>query len=588
MATLDQKHSPAGTLYSLNTRSPYFKDQPQSPHIIFYIFAYFLLVGYFYSFAHYGLNLWDEGGYAYGAWRTWNGQTAMKDFNPIGYLPGRYVFGALLFQGFGVDLQSLRLGMVALTPLMVLLVFAIARRLMSTEFALLAAGMMLSAPSMYYNRFFPLFCVLNLFCLIKCIERPGATWRTILTAMILLTLPFKPEVALFSSLVSGVILGRYSFNPTPRKAGPAPRGLVWLSTGLLGLAGLGLLIYLVKYEVPQKFFEIVITTHEVWGNPMPSLFPLSEIWNTDGGHLMFERILFYLPLLVYTVIFGFWWVADFSNKRKEAAVLGAVLGFGVCAFGLVIWRAGFDNLLRTLPPFYILICFLLNWARVRLQKDAPVFHFKKTPFWDGRTLAIRALTLLLPLAFIFEMNIHHGFYAGSVGARLQGRTPLQTERINVLTNPTEAQWVTEVVDIIQRFSKKGDRVLALPLNPIFYFLSDRENSIVHDWILPGMLDQKDQEDVLVQLAEHPPQVVVFSDIPIDGREDRRFSNYAPVIYNYLQEHYALYQTIGLFDILLPRAEPKPSTPPIGPWEIAENEPVSVFLKNSEDPPPDPH
>ena len=47
-------------------------------------FIYLSLVAYLYSFSEYGLNVWDEGGYANGTLRTLNGEKAMEDFNPSG------------------------------------------------------------------------------------------------------------------------------------------------------------------------------------------------------------------------------------------------------------------------------------------------------------------------------------------------------------------------------------------------------------------------------------------------------------------------------------------------------------------------
>ena len=44
----------------------------------------------------------------------------------------------------------------------------------------------------------------------------------------------------------------------------------------------------------------------------------------------------------------------------------SILLIGICAYGLVLWRAGFDNLLRTLPPAYILFCYILYLTRGRL------------------------------------------------------------------------------------------------------------------------------------------------------------------------------------------------------------------------------
>ena len=132
---------------------------------------YAVLLAYFYSFVEYGFNIWDEGGFANGTLRTLHGEKALVDFNPNGYLPGRYWYGALFFKFFGIDILSLRLSVILFTPAMILMVYSIARKIMPPGFAFLAALFMLSAPGMYYNRFYPFLCILNIFCLLNVLER---------------------------------------------------------------------------------------------------------------------------------------------------------------------------------------------------------------------------------------------------------------------------------------------------------------------------------------------------------------------------------------------------------------------------------
>ena len=158
------------------------------------VLLYAALIGYFYSFSQYGFNIWDEGGFANGTLRTLNGQKALEDFNPNGYLPGRYIYGALFFKLFGVDIQTLRLSVVLLTPAMVFMVYAISRRIMPPGFAFLAALLMLSAPSMYYNRFFPFFTVLNLYCLLNVLEKKRIQDFLLLGGSVLLAGFFKFEI----------------------------------------------------------------------------------------------------------------------------------------------------------------------------------------------------------------------------------------------------------------------------------------------------------------------------------------------------------------------------------------------------------
>ena len=163
------------------------------------------------------------------------------------------------------------------------------------------------------------------------------------------------------------------------------------------------------------------------------------------------------------------------------------------------------------------------------------------------------------------MNTHHGFYAGSIGARgwvinkdvkavHPETTAIKLERMDVLTSPNEAKWISEVVKRISTYSKKGDPILALPLNPIFYFLTDRVNPTRYEWVLPGMLDEEKELEMVETLKAKPPKVVIYVDIAIDGKEERRLKNYAPHIYKYLVENYASQEMIGLFQILLPRTQ----------------------------------
>ncbi len=514
-----------------------------------YIFAYIALALYFYSYSRYGFNLWDEGGFAYGTWRTWNGQIAMKDFNPIGYLPGRYFFGSLMFKIFGVELQSLRIGMVLLTPFMVLGVFAIARRLMPLGFSLIATAMILSAPSMYYNRFFPIFCVLNLYFLIRCLEKPSRSSIVLLFSALIVSLLFKPEVSIISTLVSGIVLiPKMVIN---KKLKITRKLLPWL-IGFF-LAGAWNLYYWIQNDIFSKLFNIVISTHKVWGNPFPSIFPFVNQLNESGPHLMFEKLLFYLPPLIYLVTFGVLvyriWIKKNAHEN-ETSILISILGFGIGSFGLVIWRAGFDNLLRTLPAFYILVSYFLwkLWPKLPLTSLSTILKkISQIPFLYGS----RTILLLFPILFLYEMNVHHGFYAGSIGAIIKQPATINTERIKVYTNPIEARWTDQILRKVEQFSNPGDSILALPLNPIFYFLSHRENSINHDWILPGMLNESQQKDVIKQIQKNPPKLVILSNLPIDGKESRRFSNYASVVYQYLINNYSIYEKIGLFDLYLP-------------------------------------
>ncbi len=532
------------------------------------VLLYLALTGYFYSFSRYGFNVWDEGGFAYGTLRTLRGEQALVDFNPNGYLPGRYLYGALFFKLFGIDLASLRLAVLVLTPAMVLMGYGAARKIMPPGFALLAALALVSAPSMYYNRFFPFFSVLNLYLLLQALDRRRWKDWMFLGTGILVSGLFKFEVALYSLLIS-LAAALLLFLPWAREPSrPAPVGepggprstrlrwglpLLWLGGGLAAL-----IVYFLQHDLFGKVFHLVVEAHAAWGNPFPEVFPFFQVLEEVGLHGMVQRLLFYLPLWVYAgvgALLLFRGVRPGPKTVRDTLFPAVILAFGLAMYGLVIWRAGFDNLLRTLPPFYILFCYGLHLGREKLLR-LPAFSRAGAP--GGRPVprwAVNVLAVALPFLFYYEMNVHHGFYAGSIGARWQETAPLQRDRIDVMTHPVEARWIAEVVRHIQTHTQKGDPILALPLNPIFYFLTDRPNPTPYDWVLPGMLEKNQEQELVRRLRSRPPKMIIYVDIAIDGQEERRLSNYAPHLFRYIRDHYGLKAQVGMFQILLPKNPP---------------------------------
>ena len=535
----------------------------------FTLTLYVVLVSYFLSFSQYGFNIWDEGGYANGTLRTLNGDKALIDFNPNGYLPGRYWYGMLFFKIFGVEIQSLRVGVTLFTPCMILMVYSISRKIMSTGFSFLAALFMVSAPSMYYNRFYPFFVILVLYFLTKTIEKRNLASFIGLIIAIFLSSFFKIEVTLFSILISLVVLG-IMFLQNPQDFGIQVKNITRLSLKQIiylsvvgSIIGSLYLFYLGKDGYFSQVFKIVVDAHEVWGNPFPDLLPFFKLYEELGYHQIFERVLFYFPIWVYSLVALILLARFFSDQRITAynLYLFAIVSFGICAFGLVIWRAGFDNLLRTLPPFYILFCYLLYqiWEKVLLFQGA----LKNSIHARITRIPLSLLIVFFPLLFYIEMNTHHGFYAGSIGAKDWAinqkikaihpeTTRINLKKLDVWTNPNEAKWINEVVNRINLYSKKGDPILALPLNPIFYFLTDRVNPTRYEWVLPGMLSENEELKMVDTLRDNLPKLVVYIDIAIDGKDERRLKNYAPHLYKFLVDSYGFQEMIGLFQILLPK------------------------------------
>ena len=506
-------------------------------------------------FYKYGLNLWDEGALAYGALRFLNGEIPLVDFGFDGYPPGRYFLSAIFFKIFGINLLSIRKLFVILTSIMVILFYQISKNIMDKNFAIISTLLLLSAPSMYYNRLFPICVVINLFFISRYIASERKSGLALSVFVALLTLLFKTEIGAISLfiiilvLIFQIIVGykKHSFNFTELHF---THKILISTIAIFAVASIAVAITI---NLPVKIYKFVFEMFSLWGNPFPSLLP------TPGKAFpsfkeIFDLSLFYLPIMVYiaATILLLKRKFFFQHKtvlNKSNLQIFVILLFGIGTYVFVVWRAGFDYLLRVLPVFYILLCYFL-YLFSRKIVDSKTYRG-----WSGSKSAFKNFVLSIPVLFfpalfIVNLNFHHGFYAGSIGELRNNHVHINLNRADIFAQPFEAIWVEEIVSFIKRTTTEDEPIFALPLNPIWYFLSERKNPTAYDWILPQTIKILDEEQKIVnQLKRNIPKLIIYADIAIDGKEERRLSNYAPKVFEFILENYTLEKKVGPFQIL---------------------------------------
>src|SRR5207302_6145659 len=90
-----------------------------------------------------------------------------------------------------------------------------------------------------------------------------------------------------------------------------------------------------------------------------------------------------------------------------------------------------------------------------------------------------------------------------------------------------------VVDFIQRleaYVPPTRSILALPYQPMFYFLCERRNPTRWNYLWPGDQTARDYEHLIDEAEHDPPAVVLLS-------EQRELAAFAPAIVEYVQGHY---------------------------------------------------
>ncbi len=493
---------------------------------VVYILIFLFSLSYLLIFQNYGINLWDEGVLLNGSLRTLEGESVYIDFN--GYPPGRYLLGAILFKTFGINISVIRIGVAVMTAIAATMVYSVSLRLIPSYFlSIIPSILFLISPAVYYNRFYPIFTIFGIYVIFWYLEKENQSRSILLGGSAILSMFFKLEIGIGIIIISiAVMLFR-------KKIREFKYFFLILSMAVIFLAFYYLRMIDVYAFLYDSYFH-VFKIHGSWGNPFPNIFS-PELWRRFDIHEIFSVLLFYMPLSVY--FFTFITLLRTPNSELRT-LLVMTLFFGIYTYNLVIWRAGFDNLIRCLPPALILGGYLLYLFRIKLIE-----------LTDEKILSY-AIILILPLWFLYEMIFHSDFYTGSIGEMRKNHVRLSIERANnIYADPMEASWIKEITGYIRNNTKPEDTIFAVPFNPIWYFLADRKNSAYNEWILPGELKtNKEQLELIKQLKDRKPVFIINADIAIDNKEERRFSNYAPLIYNFITENYHIEKRIGFFQI----------------------------------------
>src|SRR4030042_4800278 len=155
----------------------------------------------------------------------------------------------------------------------------------------------------------------------------------------------------------------------------------------------------------------------------------------------------------------------------------------------IFMRYGFGYMARYAGPIYILIAVLASiWWKQGKHK---------------RVL----LCCFIMLVYMLNGIWNHGFEAGSAGILRKNMVPLPIPKAKIKCEQYEATFIKEIVSYVDQTVPENVPILALPYNPVWYFLADRPNITTYDWLLPGLLDTEKENQMIRQITINPPQLV---------------------------------------------------------------------------------
>jgi 4-amino-4-deoxy-L-arabinose transferase-like glycosyltransferase len=469
----------------------------------------------------------DEGLLAYGTVRVMDGQIPHRDFVSL-QPPLSYYTSAAVFKIFGTSLLSLRIFGLFLFLLLPLLIYAVGRNFMG-RIASFAAAAPVCVLGMPYMRFVP-FAVWQgiaasvaaaLFWIVAMLsKRPWLGFTAgCLTAS---SLFLRHDQAIYTGTALVVFTIALIFT------GEDFRNLrrvfiLWL----VGIAAVcvPLLIFWSKIgALPEMFRQLVIfpfaTYRKTSALPFPGLLAQKSFLDFATA------VLFYIPPIVQAIaaIYLVQSIVRRCFQVREAILIFLTVWSGLFYLQSLV-RSDLTHLLMTLPPFFLLAAFGWSMVRERIPRPANVI--------------VSSAVVLVVASFLWALR--------------PVVLPDMSEEKEILNLPrggvriAQAAVIGDFFHNLQQAVPADRAILALPYQPMFYFLSERRNPTRWNYLWPG--DQTEREhQVLIEQVEHdPPALVLLA-------EQREVARFAPIIVEYVRQQYIYTDSLGDIGIYVRRSD----------------------------------
>jgi hypothetical protein len=469
-----------------------------------------------------GIDWRDEGLLAYGAVRVMDGDIPHRDFVSL-QPPLSFYTTAGIFKLCGTSLASLRILGLSIFLVLPLLIYGVGRSFTGPilSFATAAPACILGLP---YVNFVPLavwqgitasLAAVLVFIPAALSRRQWLAFPAGLLTAVSLFLRHDQAVYTIISILALVIALSLVRHDSISRPNLKRASLFWLA----GIALLFIPAILVWWKIgalPEMSRQLILfplTTYRKTSSlPFPKFMAHKSVLETA------VMLLFYLPPFVQTLA-SLHLARSLVCRRfrvREAALV--FLGIWSALFYLqVMIRSDQTHLLMTLPPFFLLTAFC--WSIVR---DA-IAHYRKIDIILSTVFAILVVSFLWIVSSIALPDVTRA-----------------NERLTLDRGGVRVDGARAVVDFVQSFQAAVPptrSLLALPYQPMFYFLCERRNPTRWNYLWPGDQTARDHERLIAEAERDPPAVVLLS-------QQRELAAFAPAIIGYVQAHYVHTDDVG--------------------------------------------
>lgn len=474
-----------------------------------------------------GFNLWDEGYLWYGVQRVLKNEVPILDF--LAYDPGRYYWTAAILNILGDhSIMSLRAAVAVFQALGLLVGLTLIAqtekaRSRSTILYISTSALTMALWMFPRHKLFDISISIFLIGILTYLIRNPSPRRHLITGFCVgLIAVFGRNHGVYGAIGSFGVMAWISLKSS---SGPGflKAAFLWTMGAAIGFLPIVLMAILIP-GFATAFWESIYFLYEQKTTNLP--LPVPWPWNADfSGESLGDALrsvlvgFFFIGTLVFAGLTIAWVTyrkfKGFAVEPVVAASAFLALPYAHYAFS----RADISHLAQGIFPVLVGCFGLLSTAR-------PFFK------WLSATIL-----------FFSSFWVMHIFHPGWQCHESKQCVTVEISGDSLRVDSDTASNIALLHQLASQYAKEQQTFIAAPFWPGAYALLERKSPMWEIYpLFPRSASFEEKEIERIKAAR--PGFALIIDAPLDGRDDLRFKNTHPLIYNYIVQNYSLEPFLG--------------------------------------------
>jgi len=199
-------------------------------------------------------------------------------------------------------------------------------------------------------------------------------------------------------------------------------------------------------------------------------------------------LFFWVTLLSINAVLAFVTIKTLVGKPNQISALGILVLFH--SLVALIYEI---PIYLTYTTGLILVALIASWNVKKGRNIFPIFVLLLSGFG---------------LYFHAAQPLNRGIDKVALNQKIDW-SPTQLANTKILTDKTSAKTYDDILDLIEKCTNVTDRIAAIPLNPGFYFLSQRPSAFVFVNSAYGLVSQDQVQTNLMKMQSNRQPALIF-------------------------------------------------------------------------------